>query len=53
MDGCGDRPADGVAGGRARRAGTLSLQHIKAILMLTNDTVNRERNMHDTTVQDF
>lgn len=26
MDGCGDGPADGVAGGRARRAGTLSLQ---------------------------
>lgn len=26
MDGCGDGPADGVAGGRAWGAGTLSLQ---------------------------
>lgn len=38
MDWCGDRPADGVAGGGAWRAGTLSLQHIKAILVLTSDT---------------
>lgn len=29
MDGCGDGPADGVAGGGTRRAGTLSLQHRK------------------------
>lgn len=29
VDGCGDGPADGVAGGGARRAGTLSLQHRK------------------------
>lgn len=31
MDGCGDRPADGVAGGGAWRAGTLSLQHIRQV----------------------
>lgn len=32
VDRCGDRPANGVAGGRARRARTLSLQHTHAVL---------------------
>lgn len=34
VDRGGDRPADGVAGGRALRAGTLSLQHIEDIWLL-------------------
>lgn len=39
MDRCGDRPVDGVAGGRAGGAGTLSLQHIHNGLVLTSATV--------------
>lgn len=39
VDWCGDRPADGVARGRARRAGTLSLQQIQTVLVLTSAAV--------------
>lgn len=35
MDGRGDGAADGVTGGRAWRARTLSLQHRKLILVLS------------------
>lgn len=34
MDGRGDRAADGVTGGSAGRAGTLSLQHTKPIYFI-------------------
>lgn len=53
VDWCGDRPADGVAGGGAWRAGTLSLQHIKAILVLSSDTgfffLKKENHWHNCT----
>ena len=38
VDRCGDRPADGVAGGRAWRARTLSLRHIHKGSVLTSAT---------------
>lgn len=40
MDGSGDGPADGVAGGRAWRAGTLSLQRAYLNLQLVAQSLS-------------